>query len=44
MNYKQRPVSSVGLITDSTFSGTLGVGFVPIVGVTVVVLEYLTKH
>ena len=34
MNYKQRPVSSGGSITDSTFSGTLGVGFVPIVGVT----------
>ena len=33
MNYKQRPVSSGGSITDSTFSGTLGVGFVPIVGV-----------
>ena len=34
VNYKQRPVSSGGSITDSTFSGTLGVGFVPIVGVT----------
>ena len=34
MNYKQRPVSSGGSITDSTFSGTLGVGFIPIVGVT----------
>ena len=34
MNYKQRPVSSGGSITDSTFSGTLGVGFVPIVCVT----------
>ena len=34
VNYKQRPLSSGGSITDSTFSGTLGVGFVPIVGVT----------
>ena len=34
VNYKQRPVSSGGSITDSTFSGTLDVGFVPIVGVT----------
>ena len=34
MNYKQRPVSSGGSITDSTFSGTLVVWFVPIVGVT----------
>jgi len=34
VNYKQRPVSSGGSITDSAFSGTLGVGFVPIVGVT----------
>ena len=34
VNYKQRHVSSGGSITDSTFSGTLGVGFVPIVGVT----------
>ncbi len=34
VNYKQRPVSSGGSITDSAFSGTLGVGFVPIIGVT----------
>ncbi|MBR7100589.1 MAG: hypothetical protein IKC91_05525 [Clostridia bacterium] len=34
VNYKQRPVSSGGSITDSSLSETLGVGFVPIVGVT----------
>ncbi|MBQ3252916.1 MAG: RHS repeat-associated core domain-containing protein [Acholeplasmatales bacterium] len=32
VNYKQRPVFSGSSIADSTLSGTLGVGFVPIVG------------
>ena len=31
MNYKQRPVSSGGSITDSALSGTLGGGFMPII-------------
>ena len=33
VNYKQRLVSSDSSIIDLTFSGTLGVGFIPIVGV-----------
>ena len=31
VNYKQRPVSSGGSITDSALSGTLGGGFMPII-------------